>query len=256
MKKRYQKKKNNLKKADRSGTSTAIVGKARKDFEPYLFFTWFDAYTRQRSSKSNIMCDNDSDSMVESYDKIDADDDGDGSSIDDMSDTESVSSDQIEIISKPACFIKPKEVGKRVNHNKEKRSCIKKSKTNDCELEMMKDITESIKRRRQTMDCENAKDPEDLFCGSLAAELRQLSERDRCMAKHEISNIIFKYQLAKFSPSSTDNRSLDGPYIMPFGNNTPYRNTSRSSTDNSGLVSPPVASNYEDTGPYTRFLNK
>ena len=107
LKKRYQKKKNNLKKADRSGTSTAIVGKARKYFEPYLFFTWFDAYTRQRSSKSNIMCDNDSDSMVESYDKIDADDDGGGSSIDDTSDTESVSSDQIEIISKPACFIKP-----------------------------------------------------------------------------------------------------------------------------------------------------
>ena len=45
-KKRYQKKKNALKKAKRSGTGSAIVEKAQKDFEPYNAFSCIDKYTR------------------------------------------------------------------------------------------------------------------------------------------------------------------------------------------------------------------
>jgi len=48
------KKKNAVKKADRSGTSTAAVNKAKKDLEPYLFFSWYDDFTRPRISKTNV----------------------------------------------------------------------------------------------------------------------------------------------------------------------------------------------------------
>ena len=49
-----------------------------------------------------------------------------------------------------------------------------------------------------------AKDAVDTFCHSLTSEIRQLSEREKCLIKHEINNVIFKFQMAKFhSQSST-----------------------------------------------------
>ena len=39
------------------------------------------------------------------------------------------------------------------------------------------------------------KSAEELFCCSLAAELKELLEYERCMAKNELRNVIFKYQM-------------------------------------------------------------
>ena len=52
-----------------------------------------------------------------------------------------------------------------------------------------------------------SQDPEYLYAQSLAAELRNFGEVERCMIKHEINNIIFKYQMNKYRDLSSSNTS-------------------------------------------------
>ena len=56
-KKRYLRKRGSVKKASKSGTSSASVQKAKKDFEPHLFFSWIDPCRvdlKTRTTKSNV----------------------------------------------------------------------------------------------------------------------------------------------------------------------------------------------------------
>ena len=43
-----------MKKVDRSGTSSAIVEKARRDLDVYSFFFWLKNYLKPRKTKCNI----------------------------------------------------------------------------------------------------------------------------------------------------------------------------------------------------------
>ena len=45
------------------------------------------------------------------------------------------------------------------------------------------------------------KDMEYLYGQSIAAEIRNFGEAKRCIIKHEINNIIFKYQMNKYVSS-------------------------------------------------------
>ena len=51
------------------------------------------------------------------------------------------------------------------------------------------------KKRQKQADKKDEKSAEELFCCSLAAELKELLEYERCMAKNELRNVIFKYQM-------------------------------------------------------------
>ena len=54
LKKRYNKKKNIVKKADRSGTSASEKAKAKKIFEPYKYLQWLEQFIVPRPSRSNL----------------------------------------------------------------------------------------------------------------------------------------------------------------------------------------------------------
>ena len=54
LRKRYNKKRNELKKADKSGTSFFEKEKARKAFQPYAFLQWIDRFIGTRSSRNNL----------------------------------------------------------------------------------------------------------------------------------------------------------------------------------------------------------
>ena len=58
-----------------------------------------------------------------------------------------------------------------------------------------RDIALYIKQRKGLY---NDPDCEDLFASSIAAEIRKLPERLRCIAKHEINQVLFKYQIMMF----------------------------------------------------------
>ena len=49
------------------------------------------------------------------------------------------------------------------------------------------------------------KDIEYLFVQAAAADIRTLSETERCMIKHEINNSIFKHQMKKFRSNAFPN---------------------------------------------------
>ena len=55
----------------------------------------------------------------------------------------------------------------------------------------MKILSKTTKRSRE----EKGKRAEELFCSSLAAKLKDLPEYERCVAKNELRNVIFKYQM-------------------------------------------------------------
>ena len=52
LKKRYSKKKNAWKKANKSGTSAVAVETLEQDFEKYNFFKWYEEFIGPRASKS------------------------------------------------------------------------------------------------------------------------------------------------------------------------------------------------------------
>ena len=57
-------------------------------------------------------------------------------------------------------------------------------------------------------DHNKLKDKEYLYGQSIAAEIRNFGELERCMIKHKINNIIFKYQMNNYASSSSPNNPL------------------------------------------------
>ena len=54
LKRRYLKHRLELKKVHKSGTSSAVVVKAREELNTYSFSLWFDAYLKPRRTRRNI----------------------------------------------------------------------------------------------------------------------------------------------------------------------------------------------------------
>ena len=54
MKKKYQRKKKDLKDANKSGTSTEVISKAQKSLRPYEFMKWLDDFIQTRQGRSNL----------------------------------------------------------------------------------------------------------------------------------------------------------------------------------------------------------
>ena len=54
LKKRYLKKRNELKASKQSGTSAEAVTKAERNFKPYVFMAWLEQYLQMREGRTNI----------------------------------------------------------------------------------------------------------------------------------------------------------------------------------------------------------
>ena len=221
-KKRYLKKKNALKKVNRSGTSSSVVEKAKKDLDPYLFFSWYDDFTRPRASKANVppdnYCDYDSDSVADTdindgdRDEI-REEDENGSEIKENEQTSEDQSSYSKYTSqgnKRKCSSseqtdEDQSMSSKYTSqgNKRKSSSSSKRPLDDPDLQMMKEMVSNIKKRRE--NAQSSSDAEDIYCQSLAAELRQFSPLDRCLIKREFNETLFNYQMKKFSAQSSPN---------------------------------------------------
>ena len=175
------KKKNAVKKADRSGTSTAAVNKAKSDIEPYLFFSWFDEFTRPRISKSNVQ------EIVSEGESINEEEDMINALTRSDVDTEDEMYKEDNTLSKPP----------PVKKMKRKKRMVKEQE--DDMDEIMKGVAMDIRERRSVAKTEDA---EDLFGKSIAMELRRFSERERYIIKHEFNEILFRYTMKKFQTST------------------------------------------------------
>ena len=212
-KKRYQKKRNVLKKVDRSGTSSSVVDKAKKDLEPYLFFSWIDNYTRPRASRTNIQFEGeneeqevDDDSEVE----MDGREEYEMENAAVIEKNEQETQEIVAIESK-----KEKKRSAKVTDSRPKKKLQKKvneEEEND-DVAIMKSLASEIKERRSQIQPE---DSEDLYGKTIANELRKFSERERYVIKHEIDDILFKHTMNRFQQPHFQQKFSRGPQLQEF----------------------------------------
>lgn len=222
-KKRYLKKKAAWKKANRSGTSTAAVGKAQNAYGLYKFFHWYDDFQRPRSVTTNsnarqrnrrnvnlgdlansINSSSDEEGPTEAGSPANMNKDEDENEVEDADDMEDnpihgndrdsdfgndASDDQILI---------PKKK-ERKNSAKPVKKMSKREAESNTDI-LIGDLAKSIKNRRSAQQVDKAnKDAEDLFGTAIALELCKMSDHVQVLAKSEIYQVIFKYQMMTYN---------------------------------------------------------
>lgn len=225
-KKRYQKKKNAWKKSNRSGTSTSATEKFRNAYNIYKFFHWYDDFQRPRTNitntkreklignKTNFKSileginsssdeDNDGTNNEKDTQEIINNDDGDERDHNNFNDDEDEDDEmdnenddlkcsEDEILTQT---VRPKPVIKPAVNRLSKRAEI--SMKTDA---LIGDLAKRIRTRKErVVPPKKINDAEDHFASSLAIEMRKMPEQLRCMAKNEINQVLFKYQMMMFN---------------------------------------------------------
>ena len=245
MKKLFSKKKNELKKANKSGNSREAVEKAEQGFKALTFLSWLDKHLQLRETKSNFpklpVIETNGASFEQSAPSNHSTDGYNSSENDEEDGSEKYceveenqgDSPGSSSFSRKRDLIPHKPLGQK----------RKQLKTNDDEtLEIMREIRERFNHRKN-----HQTDAEDRFAASLADDLRSLPEKEKFMAKLEIRNVIYKFQMKKFnSPKSNETSSNyniynPSPFEGPFrvDNNSYLQGTFRS-TGNSHNFSVPA----------------
>ena len=180
-----------LRKTDKSGTSSATVEKAQRDFDPYHFFSWIDVYLKPRESKTNVI-DLDTESMCSPGSSNFIMDEDDQVSDNDSESNDRKEADIEEMESKPC--------KRKQSSSKDKMTKVRKlSVVDQKQIKLMEDIEREMLMERELKQTGKVLDAEETYCANLACELRTFSEEEKCLIKHEINNVIFKYQVRKFN---------------------------------------------------------
>ena len=233
LKRKYLRKKRDLKDVNKSGTSTEVVLKAQKAFRQYEFMKWLDDYVASRQGKNNLPSRG---ANVEEDENGERDDTG----LFEDEDSSTISSEKTTVIPTNEDDLEDrveefdneptsKQVSKTyVKSAKKKRPVIKgtakENLIDDMELSLIKDLNDSRKKKRKIED----ENKEELYCKSLAADLKDLPPFERLNAKKEIRDVVHKYQMAvmyKQQPSCfpTNRTSQPTPanffqYSVPINN--------------------------------------
>ena len=202
LKKRYLKKKSNVRNSKRSGTSAEAVEKAEKEFRPYQFLTWLDPFIQLRESRSTVTKSVESQLSDNEIDEAYLDDPCiDSARIDEAMDEEENPDSQVTPAEKTIKEVQNKKRKCTQSSNLEGREKAKEQNKgtkdvymDDMELSLFKSIKKDICESNQ--ESKKVEDGEDLFCKALAEDIKQLPIREKVMAKHEIRNVLFKYQMA------------------------------------------------------------
>lgn len=200
LKKRYNKKRNAVKAATKSGAGRDDVLRHEVELKKYEFLSWLNKHIVLRESKTNIpdFDDFDKDSLQENESV------GTGGGYSDDDSTRSSSNELAFLKSnKKSNFnnystAKPKYGIKRKNHAE-----------NDDQKEQIASLLKTMNRSFEERRNNNVPlDSEYHFAVSLADDLRRLPERQKQIAKHEIQSVIFKYQTL----AANYNYSQGSPY--------------------------------------------
>ena len=172
-----------MKRADKSGTGSAELEKAKKDFEPYAFLSWIDTYCATRTAKSNIM-------MKE--------------------DLGPASSDGEEIDDEESPVPKKKM---KTKNNKMKQKEIDEEKDEE-ELKIIRDLHLTIKKSSQDKEKES---PDEVYGRYIASNEGRFDELEKSMVKHEIEGVLFKYKMLKYKPQqavAAEDIHTEDPYTV------------------------------------------
>ena len=239
LKRKYQRKKRELKDSNKSGTSAEAVSKAEKAFRPYVFLNWLDDFFASRQGKSNLPSkDQDIDDEEDIYEEEEEKEEEEQENQDEEIEVQSFEEDLVPgaSTSKPeASTSKPNNKTKKKPRSEIKGSA-RENLLEDMEFSLIKNLNERVSKKRKTGE----ETKEDLFCKSIAADLKDLPPYERCIAKNEIRNIMFKLQMSAMTKqqnpqprvnsyddsrfNAPGNISVRAPTLNSWGSNSAHFN--------------------------------
>ena len=197
IKRRYLAKRLELRKVDKSGTFSSVVEKARKDLNAYSFLFWIDEYLKPLRTKSNVKDINLEMSGIRKR---------------------TVKPPKIRLyfknlmtsLSMKSKFLMLHRSENR--HSRVKNQRVKNSTLEEKHLSILNRIDKELKEQSETIETQ---DEEYFYDQTVAASKRKLGDMEKCMIKHEINNIPFKYQMSLYKAQNTASTSQRIAYPTP-----------------------------------------
>ena len=222
LEKNYTKKRSNLRNAKRSGSSRESVEKAENEIRQLKFFTWIDQFIQPRSSRSSFDTDETQSNVPISAnlfdDRFNYDEEEEIVNVtepteeDTNNSMENSDTDQLEeSLEMYPAMISPEAPGSKQNvqgktKSKEPSSRKKIPLVNDREMDQQKfSFLKNINERMSENKRRKIEDAEDRFVSTVADELRELPKMERFLAKNEIRNVLFRYQMQVIQQTTTTN---------------------------------------------------
>ena len=196
LKKKYSRKRVNLRKSSRSGAGTRDIEKAKKELEEYSFLRWLDSFVRPRKTKSNIPAA--SMEINENLDvayKVEIDDYESEESEGVGSDALNDDTESFTTLEESAPSKKYEKEQVMVNRKLPSFAQVNQAEIMGSELDVMGNMLKVWKKRLTSISDGKQDDEDDLFGKLVAAELKKLPERQKFRLKHEINNLIYNYKL-------------------------------------------------------------
>jgi hypothetical protein len=194
LKKRYSKKRNDVKRAKRSGAGLADVQKFEKSFEVYSFLGWLNHFLQLRDDTLTNLTSEDVE--VETGDDEEEDRDEDEAEYD--------KEDNETTTEATPSGIKTK---KRKSFAKTDKLPFKKKRNEPVSQEenAAKDILQTINQRLQhKSERPQQRDEDDVFGEMVTSEIKKFRKLLKFRFKHEVNNLIFKYQMLCLQDPGTD----------------------------------------------------
>ena len=238
LKKNYTKKRSNLRNSKKSGTSREAVAQAESELRQWSFLTWLDALVQPRASRSSFHLDYSQQSQqsqqpIEENNNF-SDNEEEDNFMEDYENDEFHNPEgnfqMSQVITKDAASERQERVNVQAKMKqpiaKKKLAPVKESEMEQQNLTFLKSVNERMESRdkRKKVD-----DGEDRFLATIADELIQLTHRERLLAKNEIKNTLFLYQLQildkqnAIQVTSTINMpTVETILFLSYGINCPY----------------------------------
>ena len=200
LKKRLNKRRNDLRRAERSGTSSSAVTLAEARLEPYQFLAWLQPYIRTRTTIKNL---NVSQSLKNPIPSMSAAPSHEVVVINDVKGEEIAFSNDNDNVSlytssndggtTPALGVKRKspidsDISEVLQKPKWQNNRPNLDNIEVRPLKTMERVSETSKEEEKKDDC-------DIFGMLVAVELKKLTNYNKMVAKQQIQNLIFQLQM-------------------------------------------------------------
>ena len=212
LKKRYSKKRNDLKRAKRSGAGLADVQKFEKAFEVYSFLGWLNNFLQLKDDTMTNLTTENIDYENEASEEEDEDDNEAKKNYAFVPESDGEETSRVK-------------TNKRPSFSKSDKPQFKKKRNESKFFQEENETTEILqtinKRLQEKSEQPQKRDEDDVFGEMVSSEIKKLPKLLKVSFKHEVSNLIFKYQMISLQDSGTDlfkqqSRSYSSPATSPM----------------------------------------
>ena len=188
LKKKYQRKKKDLKDSNRPGSSSDVASKAQKAFQTYIFLSWLDDFLQIRQGRNNLPAHTTSDQEFSNELNEESVEEATGN----FEEEENDYTDYQYNESQSAVPVVKKSKKAKMGTEK-KKNLPQETLMVNMEMSLIRDLSTQVSQPV------HLDDNEDLFGRSISAGLRDLPDFERMMAKNEIRNVLFKYLVSAYN---------------------------------------------------------